>query len=132
MTLMTQDEQAIRGVVAAWTDATRRGDIETVLGLMTDDALFLVAGRPPMDKAAFAAAARAQSGAVAPTIDGQSDIREVKVEGNLAYLWSQLTVTVTPQDGSPSMRREGHTLTVFRKENERWLLARDANLLVKV
>jgi uncharacterized protein (TIGR02246 family) len=126
---MTEDEQAIRGVVAAWMTATRRGDVESVLALMTDDALFLVAGRPPMDRAEFAAAARAQARPESPLIEGVSDIRELQVEGSFAYLWSHLTVTVTPRDGSPVIRRAGHTLTVFRKERGRWLLARDANLL---
>jgi len=129
---LEQDEQAIRQVVAEWMSATRRGDTRRVLELMTEDALFLGPGRPPMDKSGFAAASASQTSAPAPQIDGNSDIREIHVEGNLAYLWSALTVTVTPTDGSPAMRREGHTLTIFRKERGRWLLARDANMLVKV
>ena len=125
------DEQAIRDLVATWLAATKRGDTAAVLDLMTDDALFLVPGRAPMDKAAFAAASKAPPGPK-PVIDGVSDIREIHVEGNLAYLWSRLEVIMTPPDGSAPIRREGHTLTILRKERGRWLLARDANLLVKV
>jgi uncharacterized protein (TIGR02246 family) len=127
----SDDEQAIRALVVTWLAATERGDTEAVLDLMTDDALFLVPGRPPMDKAAFAAAAQAQAGAK-PIIEGVSDIKEVHVEGSTAYLWSHLAVTVTPPDGGASVRREGHTLTILRKVRGRWLLARDANLLVRV
>jgi hypothetical protein len=29
------------------------------------------------------------------------------------------------------MKRSGHTLTVFRKVGNKWLLSRDANLLAK-
>jgi hypothetical protein len=47
----------------------------------------------------------------------------------MAYAISQLTLLVTPKDGSPAMRREGYTLTVFRNVDRKWLLARDANLL---
>ena len=61
-----------------------------------------------------------------------SDIKEIYVEGSVAYLWSHLTVTVTPPRGGTPIRRAGHTLTVFRKSEGRWLLARDANLLIKV
>jgi uncharacterized protein (TIGR02246 family) len=125
------DEQAIRALVETWLAATKRGDTEAVLGLMTDDALFLVPGRPPMDKAAFAAAAKAPPGPK-PVIDGVSDIREIHVEGSTAYLWSELKVTVTPADGAAPIRRQGHTLTILRKTRGEWLLARDANLLVKV
>ena len=61
-----------------------------------------------------------------------SDIREVHVEGDLAYVCSFLTVIMSPPDGSAPVRREGHTLTVFRRVAGKWLLARDANLLVTV
>jgi uncharacterized protein (TIGR02246 family) len=125
------DQQAIRALVAEWMRATKLGDTRAVLDLMTDDVVFLIPGRPPMDKAAFAAASQPAAGA-APTIEGISDIREIHVEGSTAYLWSHLTVTMTSPDGSPAIRREGHTLTILRKQQGRWLLARDANLLVKV
>ena len=108
--------------------ATRAGDVDTVLDLMTDDVVFLVPGRPPMRKAEFAAAARAQAGPGAPAIDGQSDIQEIQVSGDWAFLWSRLEVRVTPPGGQ-EMKRAGHTLTVLRKLQGRWLLARDANLL---
>ena len=52
------------------------------------------------------------------------------VSGDLAYLWSTLSVRFVPPggDGVASERR-GETLSVFRKVDGRWLLARDANLL---
>jgi len=37
---MQTDEQQIRALVATWMAATRSGDVETVLGLMTEDAVF--------------------------------------------------------------------------------------------
>ena len=126
---MQDDEQQIRELVATWMAATKAGDVDTVLGLMTDDVVFLVPGRPPMGKAEFAAAARAQASGDAPRFDGSSDIQEVQVAGDWAWLWSRLRVVVTPADGSPRLQREGHTLTVLRRSQGRWLLARDANLL---
>jgi uncharacterized protein (TIGR02246 family) len=128
---MTSDEQQIRDVVARWMQATKAGDLGTVLSLMTEDVLFLVPGRPPMRKAEFAEISRAQAGAQAPAIDSSSEIQEVAVSGDLAYLWSRLSVSVTPKGGEP-MERAGHTLTVFRKESGQWRLARDANLLAPV
>ncbi|HUQ53794.1 MAG TPA: SgcJ/EcaC family oxidoreductase [Gammaproteobacteria bacterium] len=59
---MSADERAIRALVATWLAATKRGDTDAVLELMTDDALFLVAARPPMNKAAFAAASHPPRG----------------------------------------------------------------------
>lgn len=127
----SEDQRAIRAVVHEWMAATERGDQKAVLGLMTEDAVFLVAGQPPMGRAAFMPGdeppARERS-----TFSGHSDIKEIYVEGSVAYMWSHLTVTVTPPRGGDSIKRAGHTLTVFRKVDGRWLLARDANLLVRV
>ncbi|HET6628411.1 MAG TPA: SgcJ/EcaC family oxidoreductase [Woeseiaceae bacterium] len=129
---MENDEQEIRQLVSTWMAATKSGDVEKVLSLMADDAVFLVHGRPPMGKADFAAAARTQSGADGPKFDGSSEIRELKVLGDWAFIWQELTVVATPPDGAPPIRRAGHTLTIFRKQNGNWVLARDANMLAVV
>lgn len=126
------DEEQIRTLVAAWHAATRAGDTDTVLGLMTDDAVFLLPGRPPMDKAAFAALSRVPPGAARPAIDIRADIEELLVSGDFACMRAHLAVTITPPGGAAPMQRAGHTLTVFRRVDGRWLLARDANLLAAV
>jgi len=125
---MQTDEQQIRALVAAWMAATKSGDVETVLGPMTEDAVFLIPGKPAMRKSEFAAAARAQAMGNAPTFDGSSEIQEVQVSGDWAFMWSKLTVVLMPPGGGASTTRSGHTLTVFRRQGGRWLLARDANL----
>lgn len=38
-------KKRIRELVATWHSATGEGDLDTVLGLMTEDAVFLVPGR---------------------------------------------------------------------------------------
>ena len=129
---MSADERAIRELVATWMSATKAGDLATVLSLMTDDVVFLVAGQQPFGKEHFAAAMKpAAAGTPMPVIDGHSEIQEVRVSGDLAYLWSRLDVEMTMPDGKVS-RRAGHTLSVFRKTAGRWQLARDANLLSPV
>jgi len=128
---MTEDEQAIRSLVSSWMEATARGDVDAVLGLMTEDAMFLTPGQPPMNKAAFAATSRSQvSGKL--RIDAKSEVQEVHVDGSMAYLWSHLDVTVTAEGANNPIHRAGHTLTIFRKVGGRWLLSRDANMLVKI
>jgi ketosteroid isomerase-like protein len=49
--------------------------------------------------------------------------------GDWAFMWTRLSVTATPPDGSAPVRRAGHTLTILRKEGGRWKIARDANML---
>lgn len=129
---MTSDEARIRTLVDTWHAATQAGDLDTVLSLMTDDAVFLVPGRPPMDKAEFAKLSRVPPGAPRPTFESASEIMDVQVSGDLAYLWSRLSVRVTPPGADPPIERAGHTLTIFRRVDGEWRLARDANLLVAV
>src|SRR5712664_233408 len=113
--------------------ATKAGDIDTVLSLMADDVVFLIAGQPPMiGKAAYAAAARGQPNQERPRFDGRSEIREIKVLGDWAYMWTKLRVVVTPPGGGRSITRAGHTLTILKKHNGKWVLARDANMLSPV
>jgi len=48
---MNADERAIRRVVADWQKLTANENVEGVLALMADDAVFLVAGHPPWTRA---------------------------------------------------------------------------------
>ena len=123
---MSPDERAIRELVDTWMKASRAGDTETVLGLMSDDVVFMVPGREPFGKQTFAANSRSMDGV---RLEGSADIRELKVLGDWAYLRNFIEITVTPAGGTP-IRRSGFTLTILRKEPDgRWLLARDANLV---
>jgi uncharacterized protein (TIGR02246 family) len=129
---MSSDEQEIRQLVSTWMTASKAGDTETVLSLIAEDVVFLTPGRPVMRKADFAAAMRAQSGAGAPQFDGTSEIQEIKVLGDWAFMWSKLAVVVTPPGNAQPMTRAGHTLSILKKNNGKWMLARDANMLAPV
>ncbi|MDB5961152.1 MAG: ketosteroid isomerase [Massilia sp.] len=122
------DESAIRALIAAWLTETRAGNVAAVLELMAPDAVFLVAGQPPMvGRDAFAASLR--NVLDNNVIDSNSIVDEVVVAGDLAYSRSRLEVTITSKHGQTPMRRSGHTLSVFKKEGGQWRLIRDANML---
>lgn len=123
---MTEDEKAIRAFVEDWFAASRAGDVDAILQLMDDDAVFMSPGAEPFGRDAFRAAA-AQMKNMA--LDMQSEIAEIKVLGDWAFFRSKLQLSVTPPGGK-TLRRAGHTLTILRRKDGRWVLARDANLLV--
>jgi uncharacterized protein (TIGR02246 family) len=125
---MSDDEKAIRTLIDTWFEATAANDLARVLQLMDDEVVFLTPGRPPMRKEMFAAASRTMEHKV--RFDGRADVQEIRVFGDWAYLWNQLTVTVHPSDGGPTVRRSGPVLSVLRKKADgRWVMFRDANML---
>lgn len=125
---MADDERAIRNLVATWMKASEAGDVNTVLSLMADDAIFTVPGREPFGKDAFRAASEAMKNV---SLRGTSDIREIKVLGDWAYIRNYIEITVTPAGGGDAVRRKGYTLSILRKQPDgKWVLWRDANLVV--
>ena len=131
---MASDEQQIRELVATWMSATRAGDIDTVLSLMTDDVVFLVPGAPPFGKQKFAAAMKP----AARRCSDAEDRRAQRNPGNPRAAatgpscgrdspWrSRLPAAAGPRNAPVTRSR------CCRKVDGRWLLARDANMLTPV
>lgn len=126
---MNTDEQTIRYLIEKWHRATADGDVETILGLMSEDVVFLICGQPPMKgRSAFEQGLRG----VLKThrIDSSGDVLECAVSDGLAYCWTQLTVRMTPLAGGDTTVRSGNALSIFRLNTDgAWQLVRDANLL---
>src|SRR4051812_17087352 len=106
---MEKDEQAIRDLVDKWLAASRSGDLPTVLSLMADDVVFMVPGQEPFGKEAFAANSQKMKDI---RIEGTSEIKELKVLGDWAWMRNRLKVTITPPNGTPKIR-SGYTLTIL-------------------
>src|SRR5215472_12655685 len=102
---MTDDERAIRDLVTTWMRASEAGDTNTVLGLMADDALFMVPGREPFGKDVFRTASQAMKNV---RLTGTSDIREIKVLGDWAYIRNYIAITIMPPDCA-AIQRTGYT-----------------------
>jgi uncharacterized protein (TIGR02246 family) len=128
---MNNDEQQIRELIQAWADATLNADLPRLLELMAEDVVFLVSGQAPMRKHDFVTAFQSAIGRY--RIESSSYIQEIMIGGELACCWNHLTVTMTVLATGQALRRNGPTLSVFRKTNSgTWVLARDANLLTVV
>jgi uncharacterized protein (TIGR02246 family) len=123
----SNDERAIRELVDKWLDASRKGDLDTVLGLMADDVIFMVPGKGPFGKETFAANNREMKDT---HIQAVSDIKEIQVLGDWAWMRNHLEVTITPPGGE-AIVHAGYVLTILRKKPDgSWVIARDANLLI--
>lgn len=86
----------------------------------------MVPGREPFGKDAFRAASETMKNV---RLRGTSDIREIKVLGDWAYIRNYIEITITPSGGE-AMRRKGYTLSILRKRSDgKWVLWRDANFV---
>jgi uncharacterized protein (TIGR02246 family) len=126
---MHADERAIRQLVALWHRATAVSDVDAIAPLISDDAVFLTTGGPPLrGRGAFIAQLRQLL--ATHRIQSSGEVQEVAVAGDLAYCWTLLDVRITPTAGGAAVTRSGHTLSILRKRPDgRWQLTRDANLL---
>jgi uncharacterized protein (TIGR02246 family) len=125
------DEGAIREEHAAWIAAVNAGDLERLLALMADDAVFLNPGQAPFGRDGFPegfTTAHQRS-----HLQCTSDLVEVVVVGEVAYTLSRDALRVTPRAGGDVIELVGHRITIYRKQPDgRWLLARDAHTLSPV
>jgi uncharacterized protein (TIGR02246 family) len=125
---MTEDERAIRDLVDTWLVATRTGDFAALSSLIAEDAVFMVAGEKPFGKTAFMAGSE---GFKPAQFEAKGNIEELQILGDWAFIRNYLDVTMTPAVNAQSVRRTGYTLTILRKKPDgKWVLARDANLMV--
>jgi uncharacterized protein (TIGR02246 family) len=127
---MQNDEQAIRELIKAWLSASKAGDTDAVLKLMADDVVFLIAGHSPMrGRSEFAASQAAMKDI---DLEATSEVQEIKVFGDWAYVWTNLAITVTPRNGGAAVKRAGNTLSILQKRDGKWVIFRDANMLTTV
>src|SRR6185295_192008 len=104
---MNNEEQAIRDLVDRWWKASRKNDVDAVLPMIADDALFTVAGAEPFGKKEFEAQARKMKDV---RTDGNTKILEIEVWGDRAWMRGHITVRMN------EMERQGYVLSILRKE----------------
>lgn len=126
---MQEDERQLRRLIAVWIQSMEEGDVDTVLSQISDDAVFLMPGQAPMKKSDFAETQRAIVN-LKFTID--YDIQDLAVSGDLAYCWNHLSVEINLMEEGETLRRAGNVLSVFRREDGKWRMLRDANLLTEL
>lgn len=96
-----EDERAIRELVDTWMAASKAGDLKIVLGLMTDDVIFMTPGQEPFGKEEFGANSEAMADL---KMDGRAEIRELQVLGSWAWIRNHIEVAITPPGGETVRR----------------------------
>jgi len=131
MALLKDDEEAIRSLFGEWKRASQAKDVNRLSKLITDDAIFLAPGQPPIrGRAAFEALYRQVLGAF--TFEQEWVFEEIAVLGDWAYCWGRDSVTMTPLAGGPAVRASGAGLSILcRLADGSWVVARGINNMVR-
>jgi len=120
------DEEAIRALVDKWLIASEKGDLPTMLNLVADDVIFMVPNKEPFGKEEFS---RSYENTKGTRMKTESDIQEIKIIDEWAWMRNFLRVTFTDAKGESS-KHSGYVLTILNKRPDgSWMIARDANLL---
>lgn len=127
---MTSDEQAIRDFYDSWIRSTTVGDLPLARSLIADDAVFLMPGAGEMDGETFAQGMAGGDPAEADSAyELDSRIREIRVFGDHAMLWSEFSLVSTKKATGERSRVAGHALSVLQRSGDGWVVIRDANTM---
>jgi uncharacterized protein (TIGR02246 family) len=131
-TAQHDDVRAIRELTEAWIAAVRAKDLERLLSMITDDAVFLSASLGPIRGKDMVAALYRESFAKYD-IDQTSVFEEIEVTGDWAYAWGTDVLTLTPRDGGAQVRRRGYGLSILQRQADgSWRYRRGINNMAQV
>ena len=126
---MTPDEleranRAIDETFAAWMEAGKEGDVETLISLVTEDAEFWTHGAPAI-KGREAATAMFLAAFARYALEQRFESYERIVTDGWAFEGGLERNTVTPRDGGEPIRYDQRAFMVLRREPDgRWRYAR--------
>jgi uncharacterized protein (TIGR02246 family) len=121
----SMDAAAIRRLYLEWIDAVREGDVDALAEMVTEDALFLATGAPPV-------AGREAVSEAYPAIFARHRIEqgfeeeELVIAGDWAFCRGLERFTATPRNGGPPVALAGRrALSILQKGADgRWRFAR--------
>jgi uncharacterized protein (TIGR02246 family) len=120
----------IEAFAAASKAAMARNDLDAVLATMTEDVVLLSAAGPPV--VGREAVRQVYSAMIEKfTMQNTASSSDFTVDaiGNVAVVVGKDSATLTPVGGGPTMMVSGPAVSVFRREDGTWKLARSLNLM---
>jgi ketosteroid isomerase-like protein len=116
------DEEQIRQAIADFVEAYNAGDAERVVSFYAKDLVKLPAGGPAEKRAETARRVADVMRRYRGHLEVHND--EVSVAGSMAFTRGRLAITLAPRAGGRSGTVQRRYLEIWRKENDRWRVAR--------
>jgi uncharacterized protein (TIGR02246 family) len=118
---------SIRELTARWIAAVQARDIDRLLGLVTDDVVFLPSIGPPI-RGKDAVGDLYRSLFSQYDVEQSANTEEIEVGGDWAFSWGAETLTLSPRGGGPPVRMRGKGMAILRRQPDgSWKYARGIN-----
>ena len=124
----TDDEQAIRKLTEDWLAAVRAKDIPRLAGMVTDDAVFLPPGFPPIRGKQAVKTMYETFFPQFSSVEQTVSLEEVQVAGDWAFAWGTEQFTLVPRAGGAPIEMQGKGMSILsRQPDDSWKFARGIN-----
>lgn len=124
----SDDEQAIRKLTADWLRALGAKDVAFLSAMVTDDAVFLPPGFPPIRGKVGVEAMYRRFFPQFSSVEQTVSLEELQVAGDWAFAWGTEKFTLVPEAGGATIEIEGKGMTILRRQPDgSWKFARGIN-----
>ena len=110
------DEQALRDFNVAWDAAFNQRDIESLVGLYAEDAVYMSSNLPSAVGREEIRASFQAEWAATTAAAFQNQVDEIHVSGDLATVRGSGQGMITPSDGSEAFEARSKWVTVHRRQ----------------
>jgi len=122
------DEQAIRKLTDDWLAAVRAKDIPRLVGMVTDDAVFLPPGLPPIRGRQAVETMYQSFFPQFSSVEQTVSMEEVQVAGDWAFAWGTEQFTLVPRAGGAPIEMQGKGMSILKRQPDgSWKFARGIN-----
>ena len=123
-----RDEQAIRKLTEDWLAAVRDRDVARLIGMVTDDVVFLPPGFPPIRGTPAVEAMYHNFFPQFAGVEQAATIEEVEVAGDWAFTWGFESLSLLPKTGGAGIQMQGKGMSILRRQADgSWKFARGIN-----
>lgn len=124
MNTISDDITAIKELLQAWHNGWQTSDIEALLALFTEDAILMPQGRRVV-KGKDAIRSLYEAFFTAYTVQGECDLQDIEVCGDLGYFWVTYTLTATPKGKGEVIKENSKSVFILRCQvGTGWKIAR--------
>jgi len=123
MAKQSEDIDAIKQLEEDWHAGWIAGDADALVSLYADDPVLMPWGQPA-EFGKDAIRSLYQSVFKEYAIKSQARLMDVEASGDLGYFWCTYALTATPKAGGKSLKEEGKSVFIVKREHGTWKIAR--------